>query len=382
MRPLIIILNLIIIFFVVSCSNSLDDEGKITLKGSLYYKGLPLQDANVIIDEQLNWSTQTDSEGNFEINGITRGEHILRASKRLEGDQVTSIESSVTLTETVTDLGEIRLPIPPHMYEVDTTQVTYESVPLKWNMAPDPEFREYKLYRLDHPGLDETTGDLIFVSTSLNDTTYTDNTILPATRYYYRIYTLSAFGKMGGSNMVNVLAPHKNLVLNPDFEVSSNGVQPDVWKDGVWYRSNINGYVSNILVDSLNVHSGNYSGRIEFNPNHHPGGGGEVEVRQIVSRHEFEVGKDYEISIWMKTGNMRIQCHIGRLGYWWGPFLPENWLEPNQDWTKYSTTFTVYEEHLTEDPWIRLFIDWQTAPPAPALGHAWVDEVKLVKLPD
>ena len=81
---------------------------------------------------------------------------------------------------------------------------------------------------------------------------------------------------------------------------------------------------------------------------------------------------------WIKTGNIRIQAHLGRSGDWWGPFLPaEDWLDANTDWARYSATFTPYEDDLVEDALIRIFIDWETAD---SLGFAWIDDVRLSKV--
>ena len=104
------------------------------------------------------------------------------------------------------------------MYDIDSMNTTHEKVPLRWSLANGPEFREYKVYRRDNPGLDEDTGELIFVSTSIKDTTFVDTPSSTATIYYYRVYVLSAYGKLGGSNLVNTEVPSKNLIQNPGFE--------------------------------------------------------------------------------------------------------------------------------------------------------------------
>ena len=58
----------------------------------------------------------------------------------------------------------------------------------------------------------------------------------------------------------------KNLIKNPDFEESTDGIRPDIWKEYVWYCPPCGGFVNNIFIDSANVQSGNYSGRMEFYP--------------------------------------------------------------------------------------------------------------------
>ena len=45
----------------------------------------------------------------------------------------------------------------------------------KYSQPTDADdFREYKVYRRDSPGIDETSGELIFVSTARAQTTFLD----------------------------------------------------------------------------------------------------------------------------------------------------------------------------------------------------------------
>jgi len=91
-------------------------------------------------------------------------------------------------------------------------------------------------------------------------------------------------------------------------------------------------------MDSINVYSGIYSGKIFYDPNYlpQPWETGEIEICQRIEKEDFEVDAKYELSMWIKTGNIRVQANIGRLGYWWGPLLPATWIEKNTDWTNYT----------------------------------------------
>ncbi|HCI56213.1 MAG TPA: hypothetical protein PL107_09995 [Candidatus Marinimicrobia bacterium] len=375
------IIFILMMLIMISCDSLTDDnEGEYVVRGTLSVEGKPLSGANVQIDDVLNWKTSSDSLGYFIISGVTKGDHLLKALKTNENDSsYISLKSPIYLNSEVTDLGEIKLPIPPTMYQVSCSNVFLDSVYLKWSQATDSEFREYKLYRLDNPGLDETTGDLIYVSTYRSDTVFVDKNLQPATRYYYRVYILSSFGKMGGSNLINILVPQNNLIKNPDFEISTDGLRPDIWKESAWYCPPTGGYVTNIFMDSINVYSGIYSGKIFYDPNYlpQPWETGEIEICQRIEKEDFEVDAKYELSMWIKTGNIRVQANIGRLGYWWGPLLPATWIEKNTDWTKYSVTFTPHSDDLSEDSFFRIFIDWGTADNP---GYAWIDEIKLVKV--
>ena len=102
---------------------------------------------------------------------------------------------------------------------------------------------------------------------------------------------------------------------------------------------------------------------------------GEIEVKQTISRNEFEIGKTYILSMWIKTGNMRLLPVMGMPV--WGPYLTENWIEPDQDWAEYSIMVTMWEENLEEDPLVRILIDWENVA---EFGYAWIDEIKLQKV--
>lgn len=177
---------------------------------------------------------------------------------------------------------------------------------------------------------------------------------------------------------------HENLVQNPGFEISTDGLRPDVWKDGTWYNPSTGGYVTNIIMDSIIMYNGSASGKIVFDPVFLPDdwwqANTEVEIFQSLDKNLFEVGSEYKISLWMRTGSLSIQAHIGRVGYWWGPFLPaDDWLEENTEWAEYSATFTASEDDLLENPKLRIFIDWRSAR-TDMHGIAWIDDVEISKV--
>jgi hypothetical protein len=379
--------NTIFFFFIfillISCSSSTDNEkGNYVIQGKLTIQGIPLPDAKVQVDDVLNWTTTSDNSGNFKISGLTAGEHILKASKSQSNDRYVELESVINLTEESTNIGEIRLPIPPTMYDIDTTQVSYNTVPLRWSRSTDPEFREYKVYRRDNPGLDENTGELIFVSTYPSDTTFVDQPPSTGTRYYYRVYILSAFGKLGGSNLINALIPPKNIVRNPNFEESLDGIRPDIWKEDIWNCPSCGGYVTDILLDGDSKHTGIYSGKVVFDGTIFPSDyiDGELALSQRISKYEFEFGKEYVLSVWIKTENLRVWIALVKDHNNWQTVvtLPEfNWIDKNTNWIKYSTTFMAEENNIEDDFWLGIYIDFNSTQD---LGYAWIDEVKLQKV--
>ena len=81
-------------------------------------------------------------------------------------------------------MGEIRLPEPPILFDIDITQALQNKLTLHWSSSLDEEFREYKIYRKDDAGLDENTGKLIYVSTEIQDTTFIDNSFNMGLEYF------------------------------------------------------------------------------------------------------------------------------------------------------------------------------------------------------
>ena len=91
-------------------------------------------------------------------------------------------------------------------------------VALSWLRTDAADFREYKVYRRDSPGIDEIAGELIFVSTARNDATFVDTDALAGTRYYYRVYVMNDSGRLGGSNIVSADVTTDNLIPDGGFE--------------------------------------------------------------------------------------------------------------------------------------------------------------------
>ena len=135
-------------------------------------------------------------------------------------------------------------------------QLPDSRVELVWHPTDASDFREYKLYRKGDPGLDETTGDLTFVSTGRLDTTFVDGTTLVGQEYYYRVYILNEFGRVGGSNLVSIQTAIQNLVPDGAFDYPSSLMQH-------WEYSASRQDIS-VTVDSTVSHSGHYSLHVGF----------------------------------------------------------------------------------------------------------------------
>lgn len=96
-------------------------------------------------------------------------------------------------------------------------------VSLSWNKYQAADFREYKLYKHSSSGLDETTGELLHVATSANDTLFT-TTVPHSSETFFRVFVRDDFGLLGGSNISNVtMGVYES---NPELEI---GVQSDFY---------------------------------------------------------------------------------------------------------------------------------------------------------
>lgn len=207
---------LISLLLFLGCSEkSTEPNDAFTVSGKVTNTQGPVANAEVSVDSSVNWETTTDNDGEFKISGVTRGEHLLKYGYTNTDGSFVEIEEDLTVNEDIV-LNNLRLPIPPHLE--DPTEVGVNSILLKWNSTDALDLREYKLYRRNTPGLDETTGELIFVSTSRNDTTFTDTELFSGQTYYYRVYIMNEFGSLGGSNIVNAQTIIGNIIPNGDFE--------------------------------------------------------------------------------------------------------------------------------------------------------------------
>jgi len=353
----------IVFFLIASCTNPdnpTDISGESLVKGFLMIQNKPVADASVQIDDVLNWKATTDTEGFFEIKNVTTGQHVIKSFKNIENGKSITLESSIAVSGDITDLGYIRLPEPPVMYPIDSTQVTEYSIPLNWSQTDDPEFREYKVYRKDDPGIDETTGELIFVSTSEQDTTFIDSTFNAGLTYYYRVYILSAFGKLGGSNVVSTQTPEKLILINGDFEESDTTNSIPGWDE------------FNLIVelDSITVANGKYSLRAKKEEN----AMGDFNINQDIPGSKFIANQTYIFSLKMKSQNTEMGAFI--LYYYNGLHLitPNLKIFEGEDWTELSSEFQVPSEAtvVTVRLWMTPFNSAETI--------GWFDDVIITIL--
>jgi len=191
--------------------------------------------------------------------------------------------------------------------------------------------------------LDETTGELIFVSIAKSDTIFIDSNLYSNKQYFYRVYQMNDLGRLGGSNIVSVSTILENFIPDGGFEETDN-------LDKYWISTK--GFDQNVLeiTDSIK-YSGNSSLHASFsgtspNPN--------IVLENILN---VEPNSQYEVSFYMKVHGLRqntddMFLHL-KQGNEYIPIyfdvpiiLPSGMVD--SDWTKYSKRITTLNSNQLE----------------------------------
>jgi len=256
-----------------------------SVSGKVTNSNGPIPNAKVTVDNKVNWETTTSSTGEFSISNVSSGNHTLFVKK--EGQDENFVEGNYPIyVNTNLTLNNLILHIPLRLYP--PTNITQTEMTIIWNKTDAQDFREYKLYRRDTPGLDETTGELIYVSTSKNDTSFVAENLIPYETYYYRIYLMNEFGRMGGSNIVSEATLGGNLIPDGGFEIV--GSVYDNWHER-WGNQIIFDYDDSVKVE------GNYAlkGHQVY---------GNFTAMFLNTSITLLPGKTYQLSAWFKVSGM------------------------------------------------------------------------------
>jgi hypothetical protein len=150
-----------------------------------------------------------------------------------EGAGVFSRQSLRIFVSEDTNLSKVLLPKPPKLVveKVDTVNEK-NAFDLRWSPYRQAGFREYKLYRGKTSGLDETTGELVHVTTDPEATTFVDETP-DRSSYFYRAFVMDERGRMAGSNVTAAVSrllelgfETKSTIFNGQAQVFSAQVVP------------------------------------------------------------------------------------------------------------------------------------------------------------
>ena len=309
MKRLFLILLPTTLLLIISCSeDNINPTGNYTVSGKVIYDGQPLAGATVSLDKRIDLTVQSNSTGDFIISNVPGGDYTLNAEKINNDGSFMTRSSEISVTEDIL-INSLILPKAVRLFE--PKNITATSMELSWNSTDANDFREYKLYRHISSGLDETTGILVHVATAINDTIFTDNDIFPLTTYYYRVYVMNDFGKLGGSNIISSITLNKNAIQNGSFETVTSNF-PNNWS--TWGQS------GKFLTDAQFAQEGSKSIKIYLALE--DWGVNSWGLYQQMNTSEFEPGKTYRISFWCKTDTLEqyesISCRFTKNNYWDG----------------------------------------------------------------
>jgi len=111
---------------------------------------------------------------------------------------------SIEFTGEVTTLQERQTALPEILGTNSACQVT-----AIWSVCTDETFESYTLYRSVTPdiSLNLAEAQLLNISTSSDDNSYVDNTVIGSTNYYYALKTTNIADMPSWSNEVSILTP-------------------------------------------------------------------------------------------------------------------------------------------------------------------------------
>lgn len=367
MKQILILLQAILLFSLISCKSSTtsEPEGNLKVSGSIIIDGNPVDSAIVQIDQVFNWKTTTNSAGKFQVQGVTKGTHTFQALKKSDNGEVVSQTTDIVVGNEDLTLGEIQLPKPSKLYPLDSLSVSTNGIHLTWSKSDDLDFREYKVFRKTDAGLDENTGELIFVSTSNSDTQFVDNSFSSGLTYYYRVFILSAYGKLGGSNLVNIKTPPQNYIVNGDFEESSDLSFPDNW---TYHPSdNQQQYLS---ISTVEKYTGNRSLHLSvFDTSSDYYGIHTAWMNQNIETVALPKNIKYKFSFWAKSNIGKPIVYL----VFSDDSRKDFEIPSGGGWQQYSTTFTLAENVTNIKVYIAAFGEFREN----YRIEGWVDRMDL-----
>lgn len=228
MRPYVTIL---LVFF-LACDDE-DNRNLLAVSGKVLIGDSPVPGAMVMIDGDSTAAARTDSDGNYRIEGISKGHHIMSftwTSQPGESSRSPFVKriADVNLSGN-TDMGTVSMSTP--ITGVVARQTSY-SVHLKWESVDSDDFRLYAVYKDNTAGISALTSTRIFTSSEVTDTVFTDWHLQPNDIYYYRVYALTAEGEEVASNVIEVNTKEDvrgiEAITNGSFEIVESG-QPVGW---------------------------------------------------------------------------------------------------------------------------------------------------------
>ena len=243
---------------------------------------------------------------------------------------------------------------------------------LRWTATDAVDFREYKIYQHETSGLDETTGTLIHVSTGIDDTVFTAVSLVPFNTYYFRVYVMNEYGKLGGSNIVSSKTQNANLIGNGGFEI----IDPYTNFAEGWNLSAMQSTYAEI--DQTQSFDGN-------NSLHFYGIQGVYAFSSIdtdIDPNLLIPDKKYELTMWVKhdslavyhTGWIDLYPGLGRLYQIDGPKKISDWMQHKKVFytpASLEGTYYGFQFHFAQ-------IVNQIIPDLPL--NIWIDNIEIKRV--
>ena len=338
----------LLLFVLISCdSKDITIQDGYTLKGNLKSLTENVSNVSVLLDGATVYQTTTDSEGNFEIKKIEKGMYSLSYKQTQSDSSFTSNYMNVKITNDTT-LINLELPRPVLIYS--SKNITSSTVEISWSQCNSQGFYEYKIFRKEDTGLDETTGKLVHISTEANDTTFTDSDLKESTKYYYRVYVMNNYGKLGGSKISSCETLKGNYVTNGSFEEFDTNQIATNWVYNSYYLPfDIKNYAK--ITNDSTAPDGKYSLLIDIPVYHYALSFG--DLYQLINGKYLQQDIKYELSAWVKIIDLAdnascfIECVNGEYNQAQQIIIKSS--ETKNVWKRYSTEFygSSSNSHIT-----------------------------------
>ena len=221
----IIILVYILLLTILGCKdNPVNPNEKYSVSGKLICNGKSFAGATISLNERNNLTTQSNSEGSFNIKNIPKGHYTLSIDKTETDSSYVKKSFKITVTSDVfLDSNKV----PKEVKLLIPQSVTSTSIDLRWNSTDAEDFKEYKLFKYTSPEFDSTKGELIYISTSAADTEFTDKNLNPNTAYNYRLYVMNDSSYIAGSNILSTQTSKIKINISGTVHV----IQPEEYED-------------------------------------------------------------------------------------------------------------------------------------------------------
>jgi hypothetical protein len=286
-RKLLLIFCITNLYFASCNKNTTEPTVNNSVSGTIISNGVPVPQATVSLNKRVDLTTESDSTGHFSILNVPNGDYTLTVQKNNTNGSFQEKTSYITVNNDII----LQAFLLPRAVKLELpNNIAGTSMSIYWNPTDANDFREYKLYRHLSSGLDENTGTLIHVSTTIDDTLFEDKSLNPITQYYYRVFVMNEYGRLGGSNIVSAKTSNINYVKNGGFEDKNNFLN--------WWSLGYQPWDSVTITDSIQK-EGNYSLLLTSQPFSEYGVSGE-RARLFSGFMDLDEG-DYKISFWVRV---------------------------------------------------------------------------------